>query len=1207
MKTTQKALILMVSTLVISQMLVVIPCLGITPNSSDISPTIFSPGDGNGINDTTTITVTYTASQTLYVNVFNQSSVLVAEDRVMTENPSGTYKYIWNGKNDSDGYVSEGTYTIRISDNPAVNGDTIGTVQVDITPPSSPSLSINGGATYTTSRNVNLTIGATGATKMKVSNYANFSGATWENYATSKSWQLTENDGGKTVYINFRDAAGANISTSDSITLDTTIADPSLSINSGASYTNDRNVTLTINANDATQMKIDNDTAFSNMSNWINKANTYNFTLPVTGGDGVRTVYLRVRDDAGNTKTTSDSITLDTQAPTNLSISINGGASYTNSANVTLTLSANGGPSTIYLSNNGSVWNSYSYTTSKYWILTSTDGTKTVYYKTADVAGNNATQISASITLDTIPPSTVTLTSPSSGATVSTQTPTFSWSNPNPSGTKNFYIEILQSGVVKQSSYTNATTTNYTAETLAPGTYQWRITVYDMANNSATTSQLSFTISISGLAIPSPTYPTSAARVNSSAPDMIRLRWSQVTGQGTIYYDYKYGNSSTNLTNQGSTTNLYTDIPDGTYNNGDQVYWSVRARNTTNTSSYSSVKSFTVDTEPPVLYIPSINSGNSHTSSTSVTVSLSATGASWMMVSENANFSGASWESYSTSKSFTLSSGDGTKTIYFKAKDNAVGDQGSTGYANINSSATSDTIVLDTTAPTISNGFPSSSTTETTPEISADLSDSGSGIDTSSVIITVDGINQTVNATITSIEVTYEPSSALSIGSHTVNITASDNVSNTGYLQWSFTITTGGDGDGDGDGDGIIGGLTTPPITISDIQHTPTTITNTDIVNVSATITATNGVYKARVYYSYGGTSDSAKMSNTSHNYYASIKPFPEGATVTYYIHVTDNNAATQDSSNYSFTVEDSNGPTITIVSPSDGSKIVDRTPTIKASYSDSSGVDTSSVRLSIDNNDVSADATITATTVSYTPSSPLSYSLHEIIVEVTDNSGNTATETWSFTIQSDVIEITETIEEILEGETEIITLEDYETSIKEIKITAANNLENVTVHLKTMGEKPDAVTLPTKTVYIYLELEINAEADDISSVTITFKVEQSWFEANNIDKEAVILLRYHNNEWQELTTTKSSEDDAYVYYEAVTPGLSIFAIVGSELGTDVTEPGIPWLFIIIAILAVIILVIAFLFKSGYLFLEEKNSKETKKRPGGKNNKKDGK
>ena len=111
-----------------------------------------------------------------------------------------------------------------------------------------------------------------------------------------------------------------------------------MSINSGASYTNDRNVTLTINANDATQMKIDNDTAFSNMSNWINKANTYNFTLPVTGGDGVRTVYLRVRDDAGNTKTTSDSITLDTQAPTNLSISINGGASYTNSANVTLTI-----------------------------------------------------------------------------------------------------------------------------------------------------------------------------------------------------------------------------------------------------------------------------------------------------------------------------------------------------------------------------------------------------------------------------------------------------------------------------------------------------------------------------------------------------------------------------------------------------------------------------------------------------------------------------------------------------------------------------------------------------------------------------------------------------------------------------------------------------------------------------------------------------
>ncbi|EMR74366.1 hypothetical protein MBGDN05_00152 [Thermoplasmatales archaeon SCGC AB-539-N05] len=59
--------------------------------------------------------------------------------------------------------------------------------------------------------------------------------------------------------------------------------------------------------------------------------------------------------------------------------------------------------------------------------------------------------------------------------------------------------------------------------------------------------------------------------------------------------------------------------------------------------------------------------------------------------------------------------------------------------------------------------------------------------------------------------------------------------------------------------------------------------------------------------------------------------------------------------------------------------------------------------------------------------------------------------------------------------------------------------------------------------------------------------------------------MRYHNNEWQELTTTLTNEDTAYVYYEAETTGLSTFAIVGSEVVT-----ALP-LFIYIIILAVVI------------------------------------
>lgn len=1191
MKKSRRFLIFLFCVILIFQVIFINPSMAITPSSSDIDPSSFSPGDDNGLNDTTTITVTYTASQSLYVNIFNQTSVLVAEDRAMTESPSGsgTYVYTWNGRNDTDSYVPDGTYTIRISDNPASNGDTIGTVEVNTTAPSSLSLAIDGGNTYATSVNVNLTISATGATKMKVSNYANFTDATWENYATTKTWQLSSGDGTKTVYIDFKTTSGANASTSDTITLDTTLADPTLSINSGANSTNDRNVTLSITANGATYMKIDNDTAFTNMSSWISVATSYNFTLPA--GASNPTVYLRVKDDANNQKTASDSIFVDTTAPSNLSISINSGASYTNSTSVNLTLSADGGPEIMYLSNTGSTWTEYTYVTTKAWTLSSGDGTKTVYFKAKDAAGNNATQVTSTITLDTLAPSQVTLSSPTSGATVTTQTPTFSWSNPNNvSQTRTFYIEILQSGSVIESGSTNSSTTSYTSETLAAGVYTWRVTVYDMANNSATTSQSSFTISITGLAIPSPAYPTNGAYVNASAPNMVQIRWSQVTsGDGsTVYYDYRYGPSVDNQTaGSGSTTNINATISG--YTHGQTVYWSVRARNTSGSSSYCSNRSFIVDTEAPVLNSISIDSDATYASSTSVTLTLSATGASWMMISNYANFSGASWEAYSTTKSWTLSSSDGNKTVYFKAKDSAVGDQGSDDwdYPNINSSAINDTIILDTAGPTISGGSPSDETTNTQPEISADMSDEGSGVDTSSVIITVDSVNQTANATITSNRITYVPSSALSTGSHTVNITAADNLSYMGYYEWSFTVTS------EQGGTPPPGGIT-PTITISNVAHTPTIVTSSDNVKITATITATNGVKTAWVYYTYGTLNSILMNISSGSSYYAYIGSFSEGATVTYYIHVTDNSSSTKDSSNYSFTVQDTSSPAITIISPENGSTITELKPLIKAEYSDSGGIDVTSVKITFAGTDVTDNAIVTTTYVSYQPESELTYSTYIVTVEVSDKSGNDATKEWSFTIVAETKEITFEMEDIKAGEMETWENTDETSSIEKISITAINDLEKPLLTIKTTGVLPKGVAAaPTGQIYMYLVLETNKSSSDIRSATIEFKIIQVWIQTNKIDKSTVKLLRYTDDEWQELTTTKINEDDTYVYYSAETTGFSAFAIVGNQIEEKPTE--LNWFIILGGVVAVVILIILVLFKSGYLYVEDEQESEEPK------------
>jgi len=87
-----------------------------------------------------------------------------------------------------------------------------------------------------------------------------------------------------------------------------------------------------------------------------------------------------------------------------------------------------------------------------------------------------------------------------------------------------------------------------------------------------------------------------------------------------------------------------------------------------------------------------INSGASRTNTTAVTLNLGASDDVYqMMVSEDPAFTGASWETYATSKNFTLSSGDGTKTVYVKYRDKLLSE----------STGISSTIILDETAPTV--------------------------------------------------------------------------------------------------------------------------------------------------------------------------------------------------------------------------------------------------------------------------------------------------------------------------------------------------------------------------------------------------------------------------------------------------------------------------------------------------------------------------
>jgi parallel beta-helix repeat protein len=124
-------------------------------------------------------------------------------------------------------------------------------------------------------------------------------------------------------------------------------------------------------------------------------------------------------------------------------------------------------------------------------------------------------------------------------------------------------------------------------------------------------------------------------------------------------------------------------------------------------------------------------------------------------------------------------------------------------------------------------------------------------------------------------------------------------------------------------------------------------------------------------------------------------------------VHIeVEDNLGNQATKTWSFTIDttpDTTPPTISNEKPSDGSTISDSTPVISADFSDDTGINVTSVIVKVDGNDVTSSATITASSITYTPSSALSGGVHTVYVEVKDNSTNQnrANVTWSFTIDT--------------------------------------------------------------------------------------------------------------------------------------------------------------------------------------------------------------
>jgi len=523
----------------------------------NVSNDPFSPNN-DGSYDTTLVTVRATASQTLYLNIYNSSGVRKRTGLPLNEISSGTYTTNWDGKNDDELVVSDGTFTIKVTDE--TNGIQINessekasAVTVDKSPPTACSFEVKNGATYSNTTSVNLTsITATDNSSIKM-RFKN-SGANWtawQDLKGTKSWVLSSTDGLKTVYYQAKDVANNTITSSvtDSITLDTTKPTVNMSItgqgDTPSTHTKNVTVTLSITGSDATSgveyMKISKDITFSG-SSWINYTTSKSWTL--TSGDAVKTVYIKVKDRAGKESDTySDNITLDTTSPTSLTISIDSGQTYTNSTDVALTLAATNA-SKMQISNlanfSGASWESYS--TSKNTSLIDGNGTRTVYFRAKDTAGNIATSVNDTIVLDKADPELSSVNS--SG--VSQVSATITWTTDEASTSYVQYGTTTSYGSHTTLNSTKVMSHTQTVTGLNSGTtYHYRVKSRDAAGNEATSSDKTFTTSSGGDVTPPDAITGLVVSDKTNAEKTLSLSWNQSNAPDFGgYYIYRKANAS---------------------------------------------------------------------------------------------------------------------------------------------------------------------------------------------------------------------------------------------------------------------------------------------------------------------------------------------------------------------------------------------------------------------------------------------------------------------------------------------------------------------------------------------------------------------------------------------------------------------------------------------------------------------------------------
>lgn len=577
--------------------------------------------------------------------------------------------------------------------------------------PPSGTININGGSQYTAIREVTATLAFSDDSGMDKMQFSLDNKATWtdlEPYASTKTLNLPSGDGSKTVWVKVTDKLGNSSEQSATITMDSPPTG-TVTINSGDTFTRNTAVTLNISATDeigtVSQYCVSNSSSCPSAS-WKNYPPSDNNWL-LSAGNGIKTVYAWFKDNRGSISAiASDTITLDATPPANGTLKVTQLSEalkldWTGITDVTSGV----GQFKLYHSLtsippacSGELIYSGSDTS---YTHTGPAENSVHYYRlcATDNAGNTNTGATASGKIVTRPLATITI---NEGDYTKISDVTLAITGSDSSN-------VVAYGVSNSASCSTAWTPIPAAPSFTDNAKAWKLT----AGNGVKKVTVCFKDSFGNISMPATatitqdaTPPTNGVlKITQLASKALKLDWSGVTDSPSGVKEFNLYHSDTAIPASCSGTPIYTGTG-ATYThdtaaaeNSMHYYRLCAIDNAGNTNTGATISgkavtppvgSLTLDIKVGEVY----QTDAAYTNKTSVYLTINATdsdGVAGYCVSNSSTCT--AWVTASaypvTQKPWTLSSGNGIKTVYVRFKDTM---------GNVSVPVT-DTITLDATVP----------------------------------------------------------------------------------------------------------------------------------------------------------------------------------------------------------------------------------------------------------------------------------------------------------------------------------------------------------------------------------------------------------------------------------------------------------------------------------------------------------------------------